>query len=123
MFVFWVAYLILGPLLFFLPLVPLRRRMAGAKRAYLLRAYELKARAEEAHDGDLTARHFDASSLQGMVALDSLIASASEMVIWPFDRKTFLRYAALLGAPLAPFVAEAIPHVVSWLRRYLGLSA
>jgi hypothetical protein len=54
-----------------------------------------------------------------MVALDVLIQTATDMAIWPFDRKTFLRYAGLLISPLAPLFVEKLPAIVEGLRDYL----
>jgi hypothetical protein len=120
--ILWGCYLLLGTLLFFLPLVPLRARMAAAKRQYLLEALRMKSVVEARQHSEFKANDFKPESLQGMVALDALIQMATEMAIWPFDRKTFLRYAGLLITPFAPLVADTLPAILEWTRQYLHLS-
>jgi hypothetical protein len=115
----WGLYVVFGSLLFFLPLFPLRVRMAGAKRSYLLDAERLHDAAEKEHRQDLLGPAFRPDHLQGLSALDGLMERAAEMIVWPFDKKTFLRYTGLLLAPVASFVLERLPEVITWLRAHL----
>jgi len=85
----------------------------------LLDVLRIKFFAEEKQRGEFADTEFKPDSLQGMVALDVLIQTATDMAIWPFDRKTFLRYAGLLISPLAPLFVEKLPAIVEGLRDYL----
>ena len=118
LFLLWGVYLVLGSLLFFLPLLPLRERMAAAKREYLLEAQRLYEVAERDHRRDLRTREFRPDHLQGLSALESMMEKASAMVVWPFDKKTFLQYTGLLLAPVASFVVERLPELLNWFRTH-----
>jgi hypothetical protein len=119
----WALYLLLGSLLFFLPLTPLRRKMASAKRAYLLQAESQRQQLADRHVNALDRRDFEADFLQGLGALNELTEKAMAMAVWPFDRQTFTRYAGLLAAPLAPLIADRLPSVLDWLKAYLEVGA
>lgn len=119
----WVLYLLVGSLLFFLPLTPLRRRMALAKRAYLLQADAQRLQLADRHAEALDRREFEADFLQGLGALNELTEKAMAMAVWPFDRQTFVRYTGLLATPLAPLVADRLPAVLDWLKAYLEVGA
>jgi hypothetical protein len=117
----WASYIVIGSILFFLPLLPLRRRMAAAKRRYLLEANELHVAAERKHQEEIHGGVVDPASLQGLVALEVLIESSAQMAVWPFDQRTFVRYAGLLFAPLVPVVGEHLPRALGFIKSYLGL--
>lgn len=120
--VLWVAYLALGSLLFFLPLLPLREKMARAKRAYILEARALRREAYLRHEHHVAAREFVPDALQGLSALDSLITAAMKMAVWPLDRETLFRYAGLLLSPLAPLAFDQLPRALAWFKDYIGLA-
>lgn len=107
----WASYIAIGSILFFLPLLPLRSRMAAAKRQYLIAVNELHLEAERKHQDEIHRGEFNSSSLQGLVALEVLIESSAQMAVWPFDQRTFVRYAGFLSAPLA----------LNLVKNYLGL--
>jgi hypothetical protein len=120
----WMSYLILGSALFLLPLTPLRDRMAAAKRGYLIDSQLLRNAVEAEHQEDLRVHRFSPDVLEvleGLVALDALSEKAAEMAIWPFDRKTFMRYAGLLISPLVPVATEQLPKALHFLKVYLGV--
>jgi hypothetical protein len=117
----WITYLILGSALFLLPLTPLRDRMAAAKRTYLIDSQLLRNVVGAEHEEDLRIHRFRPEVLEGLVAIDALIEKAAEMAIWPFDRKTFMRYAGLLISPLAPVATEQLPKALHFVKVYLGI--
>jgi hypothetical protein len=117
----WMSYLILALALFLLPLLPLRDRMAAAKRGYLIDSRLLRNAVEADHQEDLRVHRFRPEVLEGLVAIDALSEKAEEMGIWPFDRKTFIRYAGLLISPLAPVATEQLPKALHFLKVYLGV--
>ena len=108
----WGLYLILGTLLFFLPLLPLRNRMATAKQKHLMKLLGSNNTAEEQTLHLLGENRLDAQSLVKLLALDKMVEKAMGMAIWPFDRETLVRYFELLLSPLLPFVAEKCPEIV-----------
>jgi hypothetical protein len=119
----WGVYLVFGSMLFFLPLLPLRARMADAKRQYLIGAAQLFLTSEQLHKADIEHHHFDPANLQGLAALDQLISTASDMAVWPFDRKTLTRYAGLLLSPLFPLFADELPkQLLTWFQHLFRLS-
>lgn len=113
-------YLSLGSALFFMPLLPLREKMADHKRRYLMHANNLYAVAGRKHFEEACEEKFQPESLQGLSALHTTIRSAEDMAVWPFDRKTFLRYAGLLLAPLTPIVSRQIPQLLVWIKGFVG---
>jgi hypothetical protein len=121
--ILWGLYIVMGTLFFFLPLLPLRSRMVEAKESYLQDAIKLQVAAELRHRTELQENKFEPDSLQGLTMLNNLIRTADEMPIWPFDKKTFLRFASLLITPLTPLVADQLPRISAWLKSYLGLSS
>jgi hypothetical protein len=120
----WMSYLVLALALFLLPLMPLRDRMAAAKRGYLIDSRLLRNAVEAKHQEDLRVHRLRPEVLEvleGLVALDTLSEKAAEMAVWPFDRKTFMRYAGLLISPLAPVATEQLPKALHFVKVYLGV--
>ena len=120
----WMTYLVLALALFLLPLMPLRDRMAAAKRGYLIDSRLLRNAIEAEHQGDIRVLRFSPKVLDvldALVALDALSEKAGEMAIWPFDRKTFMRYAGLLISPLAPAASQQLPKAIHVLKLYFGV--
>jgi hypothetical protein len=115
---FWILYLILGPMLFFLPLIPLRIAMAKAKRDYLMKANRLFSLAEADHRAQLASNSFRPEALQGLQALGGLIDAAHSMAVWPFDHKTLLRFVGTLLGPLVPVIYERWPVILEILKEY-----
>jgi hypothetical protein len=113
------GYLVIGPVLFVLPLTPLRRVMIDRKQRYLLDADHMYHAVDARHRQDVKAVQLDANALQGQLALSSLIERAEGMTVWPFDRRTFRRFLALLVAPIVPVFKE-LPIVEELTRRILG---
>jgi hypothetical protein len=107
-----VLYGFLGALLFFLPQLPLRRRMLEARRDYLADATRLFRGVDTQHLEDLRAQRFDSGALQGQGALGALINQATDMAVWPFDRKTFRRFFALLVSPILPVILRQLAPVL-----------
>jgi hypothetical protein len=118
-FAMCAGYLLIGPVLFFMPLTPLRRVMLDRKQRYLLEVDHLYQEVDARHREAITALHADANALQAQTALSSLIERAEAMTVWPFDRKTFRRFLALLVAPIVPVFKE-LPIVEEMIRRFLG---
>ena len=112
-------YLLIGPMLFILPLTPLRRVMADAKQRYLLEADHLFQAAQVRHEHDLSRLEVDTNAIQGQVSLATQIEHAADMTVWPFDGRTFRRFVALLVTPILPVFKE-LPIVQDVLRRVLG---
>lgn len=119
--VLWILYFVTGTVLFFLPLLPLRQRMAEAKRDYLLRLQGLFSIASARHEEEVAQGRFSSETLQGLTALGSLYDLASNIPVWPFDTKTLLRYGGLLLSPLAPIVGNQLPALLESAKAYLGL--
>jgi hypothetical protein len=117
----WLGYLSIGTLLFFLPILSLRQRMASAKRSYLTSADRLYAATDARHRAALEDGAFSAERLQGQTALWSLIKSAREMAVWPFDQGTFLRFAGVLFTPLAPLLADQASRLFATLKALFHL--
>ncbi|AGX87750.1 hypothetical protein [Candidatus Symbiobacter mobilis] len=120
LFSLWALYFAIGTLLFVLPLIPIRKRMAKVKREYLLKLSKLISVSATQHVSELETRTFNAEMLQGLGALNDLYREAQAMAVWPFDTVTMLRYSGLLGAPFMPVVADRLPVMMAWLRNYLG---
>lgn len=121
LYALWGLYLVFGSILFFLPLAPLRARMATAKRRYLIAILKLQAVAGREHEHGLHHGAVEQSTLQRYSALDPLFRSASEMAVWPFDRKTFLRYAGLFLSPLIPLLVDQLPRLFRWVEALKGV--
>lgn len=118
----WIMYFIIGTALFMLPLFPLRSRMSEAKQLYLAEVISLYDKAELNHRIDLKEGIFRPDALQGLGTLDSLYRSAEKMAVWPFDSTTILRYGGMLISPVLPIIADQIPVIVFWIKKYLGLA-
>lgn len=118
----WGLYLTLGPLLFFLPLVPLRAKMADAKRRFLHDTHVIYAAADRRFRQHFREHKLGPESLGEHAALGQLIAAAEKMAVWPFDRETFLRFTSVIFGPIAPVLFEQAPRVLNWIKSYLHLS-
>lgn len=118
--IMWPAYLFLGSLFCLLPMWPLRARMAEAKRAYLVQINKVYATLDLHNRASLESRKPSSENLEAQASMAALMDAANEMSTWPFDRKTFVRFASVLLAPIAPLLVDRIPHILSWLRSYLS---
>jgi hypothetical protein len=112
-------YLLIGPMLFVLPLTRLRRVMLDAKQRYLLEADHLYQVADARHAKHRSQLEVHADELQGMQALAEIFDRAADMTVWPFDRRTFRRFVALLVTPLLPLLKE-LPLVQDFIARLVG---
>jgi hypothetical protein len=112
-------YLVIGPMLFVLPLTRLRRVMLDAKQRYLLEADHLYQVADARHAKHRSMLEVHADELQGMQALAEIFDRAADMTVWPFDRRTFRRFVALLVTPLLPLLKE-LPLVQDFIARLVG---
>jgi hypothetical protein len=108
LYLLWAVYLTLAPVLFFAPLLPLRKAMINAKREYLRRANDVYAKVEAEHLMDLEAGVFKPASLEGQAALGALIEEAGQMAVWPLDRTTLRRFLGAFISPLLPVVLNRI---------------
>ncbi len=114
-----VLYVLVGPMLFVLPLTRLRRVMMDAKQRYLLHADHLYQVADARHAQHVSSLEVRPEELQGQQALSEIINRAAEMTVWPFDRRTFRRFVALLATPLLPLLKE-MPIVQEFLAKLVG---
>jgi hypothetical protein len=119
--VLWGVYFVIGTILFVLPLVSLHKRMADAKRMYLSNANKVYSQSHEEHRSQLLMGQVNLATLQTMATLDQVIRSAANMVVWPFNTVTAIRYATVLVSPLTPIVAARFGQVIEVFRSYLGL--
>jgi len=117
--VLWSLYVILGPLLLFLPLWPLRCVMIHAKREYLHGAKQLYRKAELEHRAHIERGLFDSAALEGQTCLATLIEVAANMGVWPFDRKTLLRFAGVFLSPLIPVISSQWAKIYPLVHSYL----
>lgn len=122
LYIFWACYLIIGSLLFYLPLLPLRTRMASAKRDYLLKLNNLFTSIEQQYQTDLSKNICNKDTIQILDSLYKLVQKGSEMAVWPFDKKTFIRYASLFVSPLIPFIGKQFSHLFAWAKVWLGFA-
>lgn len=120
--VFWGVFLPAGTLLFFLPVLPLRPRMAAAKRAYLLQANALFAELERFHREACRDVKVGPVSAQEQTSVMQLIDAGRSMAVWPFDWMTLIRFSGILLGPLSPVLLDQLPRILDWLRAYLHLN-
>ncbi len=116
----WAAYLVLGGLLFFLPLLPLRRRMLAAKHAYLTEALKSRVKEEHHHLDQLKSTAIFGESLQKLDALDDRIRLAEAMATWPFDSETLVKYGGVLVTPMASLIAKHYPGILDLFKAHPG---
>ena len=114
----WIPYLFVGTLLFFLPLLPLNARMAHDKREYLSSISRLRIPVEVEHLREIKGAELHPAHLERLAEFDNLTERASKMIVWPFDRRTFIRYTGLLLTPLASVVLGHLPDVIAWATAY-----
>lgn len=121
---YWFLYVLLCPLLFMLPVFPLRRLMYTSKHAYLLKL-EAIYRAFDSTEAFSTATDpVNTSRIPDQSAVVDLIERASEMSVWPFDKRTFWRFTAIVISPLLPLLGskpgELAQKVLEWLTHMRG---
>lgn len=117
----WILYFAFGTALFFIPLLPLRRRMADAKHKCLLHLQNLLVNTTKKHSESLTQQINHPESLQVFEALDNMYRRTNGMAVWPFDRGTLVRYGGLLISPFLPVLGDQFSNMVAWVRAYLYL--
>lgn len=114
----WGLYFLIGPLLFFLPLWPLRRAMARSKRQYLVGAEKALLNVQFAHNRQSDDCQYDGTRLQQESALAAVVESAAQMAVWPFDVKTFLRFGGVLVTPILPVLTTQGSRIVQSVREF-----
>lgn len=120
--VLWGLYWVCGTALFFAPALPLRARMAGAKRDYLHRAHLLYAAGALRHRESLHKDERVPETFQEQAALGELLTTGEKMAVWPFDRETFVRFGTMLFGPVLPLLFDQAPKILKWLRDYFLLT-
>lgn len=120
-FVGWGLYGLLGPALFFLPLIPLRRMMRSAKTSYYASVHRLFVSNEQALKSSFKTGMRDESLLEQQKTLGQLLKEVAGMSVWPFDRNTFLRFVGIIISPMLPIVSTNADAIVKSLLKYLGL--
>jgi hypothetical protein len=118
-FVWWLLYLLLCPLLFLLPVLPLRRLMYESKYAYLLRLEQLYRTFDTTAPISMGTDRIKASSIGEQFAVVQLIERVSDMSVWPYDKKTFWRFGGIVIAPLLPLLANQAPNVLKKAIQFL----
>jgi len=96
--------------------------MIRAKRAYLRDAEIAYAKLDEMHRTQLKRGEIVAETIQAQTALGQLIGEAEQMTVWPFDRATFYRSAAILFGPIVPSVVTQLPKLLVVIKTYLHLT-
>lgn len=96
------GYLIVGPVVFFLPLLPAHRLMRDMRRKYQGEIrHELDMRFGNAGTR-IIAGQLDAPELSDMVVLSSLQRHVDAFPVWPFDMGTIRRFVSMVLLPLLP---------------------
>jgi low affinity Fe/Cu permease len=117
----WVVYLLLSPVLFLLPLLPLRRLMYRSKFAYLHKLEELYRSMDRTAEIWSATDSVKPSRILDQFAIVQLIERVEKMSVWPFDRKTFIRFAAVVLSPIVPLLGSApgemAKKVLEWLSK------
>lgn len=116
--VYWILYLVLGPILFFVPLVPLKKCMAICKRNYIISLRKLLNHADSIHADQLSRNEFDSGFLEGRSSLSGLLETAMNMSVWPLDKRTISRFFTFLVAPLAPLLGDKVPEIMEKIKGY-----
>ena len=99
---------------------PLRAKMADARRAYLIDANGLFITIEEQHRKDAKKKEARPGSLEGQKHLAELLDTAENMAVWPFDRKTFVRFVSVLFVPWRLFLQKRLRGSLSVIREYFN---
>ena len=95
------GYILMAPLLFFLPLGSARRTMKKAKIAFLR---PISERCEElAKQSSVDSRQESSQAVADFFELDKLrIQIEKEIPVWPFDLKSFVKFSGAIVLPLMP---------------------
>lgn len=113
-------YFVVAPILFLLPLLPLRFRMIRAKRRYLANTLkEFNILAEE-YESRRKAGVDYRQTIAAQGELGALLLRASEMSVWPFDRKTFLRFGGTLATPVVALIVGHWSEIVYLIKAHSG---
>jgi hypothetical protein len=112
----WSSYLTLGPLLFFLPLVPLRSEMERTKMRFLANAEREYRRVIPKLNDSRSAGGSTSENLREHSDLSAMLLQAYGMAVWPLDRFTLRRFVAIVVAPLIPLVLQRLPSILDLLK-------
>lgn len=104
-----VLYVILAPMAFFLPLLPVHRFMHETKKKFLLnlsKAFDRHYRelAETLEDENMP----DMSACGQLKDIEEMYRHAVSMPVWPFDLGTLSRFVLTVAVPLALPVVPAL---------------
>ncbi len=114
-----LAYLVLGAILFVVPLYPLRRVMVEKRTQYLLEAERRYTELYRGNQAHLREQPFAETSAQAEITQAGLIEAANRMGSWPVDRRTLLHVITLVGAPMIGPVVHGMSKMPSWIWSYL----
>ena len=101
---YWMLYFLLCPVLFLLPLLPLRRLMRASKLGYM---EKLQLAYRACHD--MVSRGMATGTLKPAwtddeAAVAELMERTSRMSVWPFDKATLVRWLAGVIGPVVPLL-------------------
>jgi hypothetical protein len=104
-----VGYVVLAPLVFFLPLGTAHTAMQSAKRTHLLAlADQFDIQYQMIVESLKTGNNEIASSTERIENLQTLYKITEDFTIWPFDDVNLRRFLTITLAPLLPAVASVI---------------
>ena len=107
-----IAYLILAPLAFFLPLAPAHEGMSKARvEAETLIADEAN-RLYVSIQSDLRQSKIDAAAIARLDDLNRLSKLTSDFPVWPFDIRTMGRFVTAVILPLVPALVVKLVEMI-----------
>jgi hypothetical protein len=116
----WGFYLVLCPLFFLLPVLPLHQVMFTSKRKCLFRLQDLYRSLDCVCDISFKNDQIQLDQMEKQLAVSQLIEKVSGMFVWPFDRKTVKRFFGFVVSPIVPILVSEAPHIIRWVVGYLS---
>jgi hypothetical protein len=110
--VYWPLYFALAPLLFLLPLAPLRELMGDSKTACLEALQRHYRSLDRSSVVSMRDGEFDDSEMGQQLELSDLFDRASQMSVWPLDRDTIARFAGMVVTPVLPLLLSEMPNIL-----------
>lgn len=106
------GYILLAPMMFFLPLGSARRRMKEARIEFLR---PISERSEQlAKLSAVDSREESSQAVADFFEMDKLrIQIEKEIPVWPFDLKSFLKFSGAIVVPI-------MPPILTFLSNFVG---
>jgi len=111
--------LILGPLIFFGPLIPFREKLLELKSKDLVDIGNRITQLYQELKKNFTLEKIDKTSYEQLYFLEELRNRIDKVAVWPFDASSLKKFFAAYLAPVVPIIVSVMSILFkAWIEKY-----